>query len=442
VIECTVIDTRRKYFFPLLLVSSLCLLSVSAPPAWPQAPSGSQVHVNLPFDLVDTLDGAKFKIRVPANWNGTLLVYVQGTKVGAPPPEPSLVPPVLPGSDAPLADTLLSRGYALAASEISPADFQIKAELQDTHALTTYFRGRVGEPTRVVLWGSSMGGLVSLRLMEDYPRSFDGAIALCAPAAGSPRTQDRYLDFGLAYAVVFGWPDDAWGPLENLRSGLNFATDVNPVVNWPKSDGSNRGGWEFIRLVNGLAPAPFWQTDPMNGRTGFFLQMLFATWFRALAQDWAAGPVAQNVDHEYSLTSDERTYLAGLGVPVDDLLAKLNARRNIEASPLARDYITRFGGVRGNLEKPVLTMHTTLDTLIDSRHESAYLKSVEFWSRQENLVQVYVQAVGHNAYTAKQLLAALAAMESWLDTGTKPGPAAFPAELGFDNAFVPPPWPY
>jgi pimeloyl-ACP methyl ester carboxylesterase len=287
-----------------------------------------------------------------------------------------------------------------------------------------------------------MGGLVAQRLMEDYSRSFDGAIALCAPGAGGPRTQDRYLDFGLAYAVVFGWPDNAWGPIENPRSGLNFINDVNPVVNWPKSDGTNRAGWEFIRLVNGLAPEPFWQTDPMNGRNGYILQMLFATWFRALTQDWAAGPVAQNVDHQYSLTSDEKKYLAGLGVAADDLLAKMNARTNIAADPIARDYLTRFGSVRGNLEKPVLTMHTTLDTLVEARHESAYRKTLEFWGRKHHLVQAYVQALGHNAFTAKQLLAALAAMESWLESGTKPDASAFPAALGFDNAYVPPPWPY
>jgi hypothetical protein len=60
----------------------------------------------------------------------------------------------------------------------------------------------------------------------------------------------------------------------------------------------------------------------------------------------------------------------------------------------------------------------------------------------ENLVQAYVSALGHNAFTTRQLLAGLAAMESWLDTGKRPDASAFPEALGFDNAFVPPPWPY
>jgi hypothetical protein len=36
----------------------------------------------------------------------------------------------------------------------------------------------------------------------------------------------------------------------------------------------------------------------------------------------------------------------------------------------------------------------------------------------------------------------LEAMESWLNTGTKPDAAFFPEQKGFDNTFVPPPWPY
>lgn len=424
------------------LLGSLAFALAALPPAWAQALPGNTLKVTLPFDVVDILDDAKYKIRVPVNWNGTLLVYVQGAKMGPSPSEPRLIPLVLPGADAPLEETLLSRGYALAASEISPDDVQIKAAVQDTFALTAYFRGRVGDPKRVILWGNSLGGLAAVRLMEDYPRSFDGAIAISAPVAGGSKSLDRFLDFSLAYALVFGWPDDAWGPVEALRSGLDFATGVNPLVKWSKPDGTNRGGWEFIRLVMGFDADAFWRTDPVFGNPGFVLNMAFATWFRALTQDWAAGPVAQNIDHRYSLTSDEKKYLAGLGVQADELLAKMNARTNIAASPRARDYVERFSNVHGTLTKPVILLHSTQDSIADARHESAYRKTAEGSEGLNNLVQAYNRAVGHNAFTTRQLLAALAAMESWLDTGTKPGPSVFPEVLGFDNAFVPPPWPY
>jgi hypothetical protein len=253
---------------------------------------------------------------------------------------------------------------------------------------------------------------------------------------------DRRLDFALAYATVFGWPQEAWGPIGDLKPGLSFATDVNPRVQWPKPDGSNRGGWEFIRLVNGMGAEAFWGADPMTGVSGVVMNMLWATQQRETNEYWAAGPVAQNLNHHYSLKPEEATYLAGLGVNAGDLLAKMNAQTNISASPWSRDFLERFGDVRGALRRPVITLHTIKDGLADTSHESAYRAAVQGWRREEYLVQAYVNSVGHCAFTTQQLFSALAAMETWLDTGVRPDACAFPAAEGFDHSFVPPPWPY
>ncbi|MBS1827059.1 MAG: prolyl oligopeptidase family serine peptidase [Acidobacteria bacterium] len=423
-------------------LAALLMAAGTGPVVRAQALPADTPRVSLPYEVVDTLDGAKFKLRVPGNWNGTLLVFIPGTKTGPAPPVPRLAPPVLPPSDTSLEETLLSRGYALAGSGVADTDWQLKAAVQDIVALTAYFRAMVGQPKRVIVWGSSLGGLTALRLMEDFPRSFDGAIAMCPPAAGEPRRQDTNLDFNLAYAVVFGWRDEAWGPVGNLKPGLNFASDINPLVDWPKADGSNRGGWEFIRLVNGLASDAFWKTDPGLGAPGFYLRMFLSTWQRSNAQLWASGPVAQNLDHQYWLTPEEKSYLAGLGVEANALLEKMNAQTNTYASPRARDYLARFGDVHGTLAKPVLTLHTTLDTLADIRNENAYRQTVEAANCLQYLVQAYVAGLGHCAFTSDQLLAGLAAMEGWLDSGKPPGAWAFPEALGFDNSFAPAPWPY
>ena len=94
------------------------------------------------------------------------------------------------------------------------------------------------------------------------------------------------------------------------------------------------------------------------------------------------------------------------------------------------------------LRRPALTLHTTMDGLAEVAHESAYRAQVEGWAGLDRLVQVYVKGVGHCAFTSAQLLATLEAMERWLDTGTRPDASFFPEEKGFDNKFVPPPWPY
>jgi hypothetical protein len=83
-----------------------------------------------------------------------------------------------------------------------------------------------------------------------------------------------------------------------------------------------------------------------------------------------------------------------------------------------------------------------MDNLAEAANESAYRAQVQWWGCQDRLVQVYSKGIGHCVFTSEQLLATLEAMESWLNTGTKPDAAFFPEQKGFDNTFVPPPWSY
>lgn len=417
------------------------LLLIGGCTAFALPPLPSQLRSPLPVEIVEVLDGAKFKIRVPANWNGTLLVYPQGTKI-TPSPDPAIVAPVARGTSLDLETALIERGHALAASDAGTLDMQVKETVQDSLQLTAYFRAAIGDPKRILLWGTSLGGLVSLKMIEDYPRTFDGAVATCAPAAGFPRGMDRHLDFSIAYAAAFGWPEEKWGPVGDLREGLNFSSDVLPNANIPKQDGSNRGGWEFIRLVYGASAEAFWTTNPVCGQPGWLINLFQATATRALNESYAAGPFTQNLNRHYTLTASEKTYLAGLGVNADELLAKMNAITNTQASPVARDYADRFGSLRGFLRRPVITLHNSADNVVDVRQESAYRSQVEWWGLSDHLVQAYVRNPGHCAFTSQQLLATLDAMERWLETGVRPDAASFPEALNFDNSFVPDKWPY
>lgn len=393
-------------------------------------------HVPLPADLAGTLDGIDYRISVPANWNGKLLVFAHETQLAQPIAE--LAPIAWPSATPSVEQRLLGQGFALAGSGYPNSD---KGGIQATVALTEFFEKQVGHAERVIVWGNSLGGLLTLKMIEDYPGLFDGAIANCAVSAGDPMNMDWALAFGLAYSAAYGWQDSLWGPIESLVPGLNFFTDVAPYVSWP-GDPAEYGKWEFIRRVVQLPPEAFWTGDPLSGNPFFGMNMWKATDVRSRLQVEAGGRVAQNVGQVYTLTLADKTELATLGVNADALLAYMNARTNITAQDSAREYLEEWGEPTGKLHRPVITMHAIYDGLVPVANEGVYAARVAESKDSERLVQAYVNTIGHCSFSAEQYLSTVSAMNSWLDTRQRPDTAAFPASLGFNLGFVPPPWPF
>ena len=389
--------------------------------------------VPLPADLQGELDGVPYFIRVPANWNGTLLVYAYGYAEAASP----LAPPTMS------VDTLLARGFALAGIHAAgtvnvppamDAGWNVKERMQNTVALTAAFHGIVGRPQRTIMWGQSMGGLVTLGMIEKFPGLYDGAVALCPPAAGTPRRFDQALDVALAYSAVLGW-DPNWGTPGDLRDNLNFMTDVAPQIGPTLGQ---VGAWEFIRRVNKIPP------DTYYAGLNRVQILFFATGVRAELERRAGGPVAENIGRVYTLSDDDKTYLAGLGVNADTLLAKMNAPINrFRATPKARNYAEHYVNPSGRISRPVLTLHTEGDWLATPNHEGAYYATVKDQGNAELLMQQFVPGGAHCTFTPAQELAAVDAMVYWIDTGTRPDPSVFftPA-LGFDADYVLQPWPW
>jgi pimeloyl-ACP methyl ester carboxylesterase len=411
------------------------LISYLAAAAIPMCgqPSGES-HVPLPVNLSGTLNGVEYRMQAPVNWNGTLLVYAHGTQIV--PGSAEISPVAWPAAAPSVEGELLSLGYALAGSGFENS---VKDGVQRTLALTNFFKGKVGNPSRIIVWGNSLGGLVTLKLIEEHPGIYDAGIANCAPAAGTPENMDWALAFGLAYGAAFGWRDDLWGPIEDLRDDVNFFTDVRPYVPWPPS---YFGRWEFIRLMMRLPQVAFWGQDPQTNSFFFGLGMWKATAQRAANEAAFGGPVADNVGYEYTLETAEKTYLGSLGVNADELLTAMNGRANIAARRSARNHAEHWNALTGRLIRPVLTMHSIFDGLAPVYNESAYAAAVAEAGSSDRLVQAYVTDVGHCSFSAPQYLSAIAAMESWLNTGVAPDATALPASLHFNVGHVPPPWPF
>ena len=92
------------------------------------------------------INGAKFRIDVPENWNGGLVLYCHGY---------ATVPAKFddaPKPNAPFAP-FLAAGFAVAQSGYSAIGWAIQEAIDDTQALRRYFIARYGKPKEVFISG-------------------------------------------------------------------------------------------------------------------------------------------------------------------------------------------------------------------------------------------------------------------------------------------------
>ena len=64
------------------------------------------------------------------------------------------------------------------------------------------FAATYGKPKRVIVWGYSMGGLVSTALAEQKPAAVDGALAMCASIGGAVGMMNMALDGAYAFRTL------------------------------------------------------------------------------------------------------------------------------------------------------------------------------------------------------------------------------------------------
>lgn len=396
-----------------------------------------------PLDLAGEINGAPYRIRVPENWNGTLLVWAHGYRDKADHPGEIDNRNADVAANAALEPVLLAQGFALAGSAYKDNGWAVEEGIQDMKNLVNFFRANVGQPQRTILWAASLGTFIGFKSAEQFNGIYDGVLCMCGSGAGATRIWDSGVPAYLAYDVLFGIPP-SWGTVGEVRNDINFDTEVLAKLVPEISNIANFPKFEFIRLVaktpgRGITVPPPPAFFPGWVLTDFF----FLTEARAELQRRAGGPFVQNLDHNYTLTDAERAYLAGLGVPgpiVDAWLAQMNARRNIEGIQRARTYVRNNTDYTGRIQKPVLTMHTIIDPLVVVANESAYAELINSTGREELLFQTFTTGNGHCNFTGPQILTALGAIELWVRAGVRPTAASFPAALGFNNDFVPPPF--
>lgn len=375
-------------------------------------------------------DGATFLIEVPSPWNGTLLLYSHGY--------------VTPGSPNPAQDVgdpatrafLLANGFALAGSSYAHTGWAIQEALLDQIAVLDTFDAMFGKPKRTIAWGHSLGGIITAGLIQRNPRRFDAAMPMCGVLSGGVATWNQALDGAFAFKTLlaFGSPlqlVNITNPLANLGLGESVLAAAQATPQ----------GRARIALAAALGDTPGWFNPalPEPAANDFasqeanqflwFQQVDFPFIFalRAELEFRAGGNVSWNTRVNYFEQFENSVNKAEVialyqtaGLNLEDDLETLNHAARISADPSSVEYLEQNIIFNGDLDMPVLTMHTTGDGLVANQNETAYRNTVGEAGERRLLRQVFVHRAGHCTFTPAETVAVLGNLIERLDSGQWP----------------------
>jgi pimeloyl-ACP methyl ester carboxylesterase len=342
--------------------------------------------------------GSIFRLVRPTNWNGSLLVYAHGVVARE-------APVTLPPEAELIISLVVPQGFAVAYSSFSENGWAVKDGAQRTHQLLGIFTSRFGAPGRVYLAGASMGGLIAIKLLEQYPGLFAGAVPACA-AAGGTRAQYDYLAHTRALFDVF-YPGILPGDAGGVPAGVDITNEIAlPALAAMQSDGSGA-----------LAIASIDQTPiPFSNAAELFESIVtalvgHARSFSDLVPELHGKPYFDNRDVQYT------------GALPDTVLATINAAvGRFKASRSALNYMEHFYTPSGDLQIPMVMLSTSRDPVVPGFHQTLYGSLVAASGESELLVEREVDRYGHCNFAPAELAGAFIDLVLWVELGIKPVP--------------------
>jgi len=414
------------------------LSAVWMPVSFAQEPPPVVVEAALPFAALPAFptaqrywgihEGAGYRVEVPANWNGSLVMYAHGYRGTI---------PELTVSNPAIRAYLLANGFAWAASSYYRNNYDAKAGVISTNALARHFDAVTGlKPQRYFIHGHSMGGHVTVAAIEQFPNrtcpkgklgyfcreavaflgelaggvKYSGAVPMCG-VHGDTRLFDYFSDFNLIAAKLSNVdvprpaPDYATA-YRPLIIGSLFAT--YPTVNTPLGDKLKAA---TIELTGGPRPiVDLSYPGFMNLLFGFGGgngSIPFIT--NGLSVVSNIGRVYQ-LDHDLRLTGEEREFNKTI----------LRLRPDPDANPSKFIELENIPKTTGNLHVPTVSLHTLGDLFVPFSMQQIYLERTKFWGQDDHLVVRAIRAASHCEFSVPEQEQAFADMLRWVDQGIKP----------------------
>ncbi len=420
---------KRLLFFPPMLLILLSGFLVTSTVTVHAAKVSNCVTPGATNTQHGMLGGANYTISVPSNWNGTLVLYSHGYVFSTSP----LLNPAPDAGDAVTAAALLQQGYALAGSSYSSNGWALQQAFHDQIALLDFFNQTCGHPARTIAWGHSLGGIITAGLIQLFPERFSGALPMCGVLAGGVGTWNQALDGAFAFNVLLAQSSLPIVHITNANGAFQQAENILAAAQQTPQ------GKAKIALISAVSDTPGWfnRTSPEPAANDFAAQeqnqflwqsqvdFAFAFAARAELESRAGGNPSWNTGVDYrrqlALSADRKEVealykQAGLNLNRD--LDMLEDAPRIAADPQAKAYLSRFVTFNGEMDIPVLSMHTTGDGLVVNQDEQAYSSVVRQGDDADMLRQIFVHRAGHCTFTPAETVAAFQTLIHRIDHGT------------------------
>jgi pimeloyl-ACP methyl ester carboxylesterase len=331
------------------------------------------------------LQEAEYRIDVPANWNHGLVVYCHGYD-----PHPGGV-----GYDQrkPLPPELavfLKEGYAVAQSGYSAGGWALEQALPDVEALRKYFIDKYGQPKETFITGHSLGGLLTVVLIETNPQAYDAGLDLCGVVGNTTTVLTHAFNSRVLFDYYFpgALPSPAKVP-RNFQMSQELTQAVfNRIKAKPQAAAA-------IRKLTGIH-----DDKDLAGVT------IFGTYVLMDIEKRSGGNPFDNRNTIYTGTADDNALNDGV--------------KRYAADPDALAYLQRYHTLTGHLTRPVLAIHTTYDPLVSPVYANNYSLLARENGAGDLFVQQYVKHDGHCHITAEETEKGFQELRRWKDTRQAP----------------------
>jgi hypothetical protein len=413
------------------------------------------------------LHGARFQIRLPATWNGTLLLYAHGYRAAEPsPPNFTAVDTHAPvASTDETADALVAQGYALAGSAYARNGWAVQDGVTANEELYRYFMEKIGRPDRLYVWGDSLGGLITQTFAEKNPDWVAGAAPMCGVLAGLNVNFDLSLDLSVAVKALL-YPQMK---LTGFASHAEAVSVYNAARDRVLAATKDRAGAAKVLVAAALLDAPaqtgrFDGADPVSRVSaaveGVLTGLGYSTFARYEIEQRVGGNPSGNEGADYSrrISAAERTLIDSVfpGATAPSLAA-LAAAPRVSPDRAAREKADALGNPTGVLKDPTVTLHTAADPLVLVQNETVFADRVAAAKgRTADLAQIYTVAparyrgaapygAGHCNFTTVERVGLIKVLDEWARGGVYPGSASIAEAMrgsnGYNALFRPGPWP-